>query len=119
MEKTIICTICPMGCRIRVVGEGENILSMDGYTCNRGMEYGKTEFLHPVRILTSTVKTDQKKTPLLPVRSEQPLPKERLFACMEEIRKVVVHGPVKRHDVVIENVCGTGVNIVATGELKQ
>ena len=117
MKKEIICTVCPMGCRIQVEGEGEKIASIEGYSCKRGLIYGETEFTHPVRILTSTVKTDSEKTPLVPVRSNRPIPKEKMFECMDEIRKVCVSAPVKCYDVIIPNVCGTGVDIVATGEL--
>ena len=39
MKKEIICTVCPMGCRITVEGEGENIVSVTGYTCKRGEVY--------------------------------------------------------------------------------
>ena len=53
MEKEIICTVCPMGCHITVTGEGDRVDSITGYTCKRGEEYGKQEFAHPVRILTS------------------------------------------------------------------
>lgn len=71
MEKEIICTVCPMGCHITVTGEGDRVDSITGYTCKRGEEYGKQEFAHPVRILTSTVKLEGADQPLLPVRSEK------------------------------------------------
>ena len=58
MRKEIICTVCPIGCHILAEGTKEEITSIEGYTCNRGKEYGTREFLHPVRILTSTVKVD-------------------------------------------------------------
>lgn len=58
MKKEIICTVCPIGCHILAEGTKEEITSIEGYTCNRGKEYGTREFLHPVRILTSTVKVD-------------------------------------------------------------
>ena len=43
MKKEIICTVCPMGCHITVEGEGEQILSVTGYTCKRGLEYARSE----------------------------------------------------------------------------
>ena len=118
MKKEIICTVCPMGCRILVEGEGENITSVTGYTCKRGEAYATAEFCHPVRILTTTVKTDSEKTPLVPVRSEKPLPKEKIMDCMEVIRAQEVKTPVQVYDVVVENICGTGINIVATGSVN-
>lgn len=117
MRKEIICTICPIGCHISVEGEGEDIVSIKGCSCNRGIEYGKNEFSHPVRILTTTIKvagSDQ----LLPVRSSKPIPKELIMECMEEIKKKTVSGKVKRYDVIISNICGSGADIVATGSLE-
>lgn len=114
MKKEIICTVCPRGCHIQVEGEGEKILSVEGYSCKRGLEYANAEFAHPVRILTTTVKMAGQKNDLLPVRSSKPLPKEKLFDCMALIREAEVKLPVKRYDVVIADICGTGVDIVAT-----
>lgn len=52
--------------------------------------------------------------PLLPVRSEKPVPKELLADCMKVLKAVDVKAPVKRYDVIVENICGCGVNIVAS-----
>lgn len=114
MKKEIICTVCPRGCHIQVTGEGEKILSVEGYSCKRGHEYASTEFAHPVRILTTTVKMEGVQSDLLPVRSNKPVPKEKLFDCMQVIRNTQVQLPVKRYDVIVSDICGTGVDIVAT-----
>jgi len=117
MRKDIICTICPIGCNISVEGEGEEITSIKGYSCNRGIEYGKNEFAHPVRILTTTVKVADSNM-LLPVRSSKPIPKELIMECMEEIKKIEVSAKVKRYEVIIPNICGSAADIVATGNLE-
>ena len=114
MKKEIICTVCPRGCHIQVEGEGDKILSVEGQGCKRGQEYASAEFAHPVRILTTTVKMAGVANDLLPVRSNKPLPKEKILACMEVIRAAQVEAPVNRYDVVIADICGTGVDIVAT-----
>lgn len=114
MKKEIICTVCPRGCHIMVEGEGDKINSVEGYSCKRGLEYASAEFAHPVRILTTTVKMAGVAGDLLPVRSSKPIPKEKLFDCMEVIRKVEASLPVARYDVVVADICGTGVDIVAT-----
>ena len=101
MEKEIICTVCPRGCRILVEGEGENIRQVSGYTCKRGLEYASAEFTHPDH-------------DLLPVRSAKPIPKEKLLDCMEVIRKAEAVPPVALYDVIVPDICGTGVDIVAT-----
>jgi CxxC motif-containing protein len=116
MEKTITCIICPLGCEITVNGEKENVRSMTGQNCKRGEEYARNEFIHPLRILTSTVKVTGSKVPLTAVRTNKPMPKELLFQAMDEIRKVEVPVPVKRGDVIIANILGTGIDIIASGE---
>ena len=117
MKKEIICTVCPRGCRIMVEGDGEQVLSAEGYSCKRGLEYANTEYAHPVRILTTTVLVDGEFSDLLPVRSAQPLPKEKVFECMDVIRGLRVTLPVKCYDVIVSDICGTGVDIVATKTL--
>ena len=118
MKKEIICTVCPRGCHIEVIGNGETVESAEGYGCKRGLEYAENEYAHPVRILTTTVKLDGIDNDLLPVRSEKPLPKEKLFECMEVIKKVSVKTPVNCNDVIVKDICKTGVNIVATKKYK-
>ena len=95
MEKEIICTVCPRGCHIQVEGERETVRQVTGYICKRGLEYATAEFTHPVRILTTTVKLDGEEHDLLPVRSAKPIPKEKLFACMEVIRTAVACGALR------------------------
>ena len=118
MKKEIICTVCPRGCHIMVEGDGEQVLSAEGYSCKRGLEYAGTEYAHPVRILTTTVKIRGRESDLLPVRSALPLPKEKLFDCMAVLRAVEATLPVKCYDVIVSDICGTGVDIVATKTLE-
>lgn len=115
-EKNITCIVCPQGCDISVEGDGKEIRSMKGHNCKRGETYASAEFIHPVRILTSTVKVKGGTIPIVAVRTEKPIPKELLFRGMEEIRKAEAAVPVKRGDVIIPDILGTGVNLVATGE---
>lgn len=118
-EKTITCITCPIGCDIVVRGEGETIASMAGNQCKRGEEYARNEFIHPVRILTTTIRVEgATSTPLVSVRSDKPVPKELLLRCMEEIKAATVNAPVSRYDVIISDILGTGANIRATGAVQ-
>ncbi len=114
MKKEIICTVCPRGCHICVTGNEKTVENLEGYGCKRGIAYATNEYLSPVRILTTIVKIKGVQNDLLPVRSNKPLPKEKLFECMDVIRKVEVELPVKTYDVIVKNICDTGVDIVAT-----
>ncbi len=117
MKKEIICTVCPRGCHILVDGDGKKASSIEGYGCKRGVTYAEAEYSNPVRILTTTVKIEGKEYELLPVRSSAPVPMTKLFDCMEVIKKAVVKAPVKRYDVIVKNICETGVDIVATKDI--
>ena len=88
-EKKIICITCPQGCIITVEGDAASgrIDSVKGFSCPRGKKYAESEFVHPVRILTSSVRSDIRPDCPLPVRTAGPIPKELLFEGMEEIRK--------------------------------
>ena len=119
LQKTITCTVCPMGCVMTVVGDGENIVSVEGYTCKRGEVYARNEYVHPVRIFTSSVRLQGGQEPLVAVRSDRPIPKEELFNCMEALRGVTVSAPVHCGDVIVENILGTGANIIASGESES
>lgn len=117
MEKVIICTVCPRGCHVRVSLDGTQVTDVADYGCKRGKEYAAAEATHPVRILTTTVKIADCPYNLLPVRSNAPVPKELQMECMKAIKAVSVTAPVKAGDVVLPNICGTGVDIVATKAL--
>ena len=114
-EKIITCITCPIGCNIVVRGEGDTISYMEGSRCERGEEYARDEFINPVRILTTTIKVEGADTPLVPVRSDKPVPKELLFECMKIIKSVTVKAPVCRYDILVPDILGTGANICATG----
>lgn len=113
-EQDVICTVCPMGCRIHVKGEGEDISLVEGYGCTRGEKYARSEFVCPVRTLTTTVYVKNGTEPLLAARTAAPVPKAKLFECMEEIRGRVFTAPIAEHEVLIHNIAGTGVDLIAS-----
>lgn len=115
-EKVITCVTCPLGCAITVRGEGGAIESLAGENCKRGIEYARNEFLHPQRILTSLVRVTGSEAPLVSVRSDRPIPKDRMFDIMDEVRGAVAAAPVHIGQILLADVCGTGANIVATAD---
>ena len=114
MKKEIICTVCPVGCRITVEGEGANIASIVGNTCKRGETYAKDEFIAPKRLLTCSVKLEGRDRAMLPIRSSKPLPKEKIMECMEVIRQVKVTAPITVGQVIISDILGTGIDMVSS-----
>ena len=118
MKKEIICTVCPRGCAITVEGCDGKVTSIEGNGCKRGLSFAETEFTAPVRLLTSTVRVAGKENELLPVRTRTPILRDKLFDVMNAIRATTVTLPVKQHDVVIADVCGTGVDVIASRDMQ-
>jgi len=118
MKKVIICTVCPTGCEIEVIGEviGKDVKidSMTGFGCKRGKEFATDEFILPMRIFTSTVKLEDSDELLLPVRSDALVPKDKLFECMKIIRETTIKAPVNRGDILIPNILNLNCNIIAS-----
>ncbi len=117
MIKELICTNCPMGCPLTVEYEDGKILSITGNTCKNGITFGTNEVLCPKRTITSIVKITNRDM-MLSVKSESELPKERIFEFMDIINKTTAKAPVKTGDIIVENIGGTGINIVATKSIK-
>lgn len=117
-KQDIICTVCPMGCRITVTGEGDNIQSVKGFTCQRGEKYARSEFICPVRTLTTTVRVLGGTEETLAVRTSAPVPKAKLFECMEIIRNAAFPAPIKAHQVLIRNLADTGADLIASTERR-
>ncbi len=115
MEKReLICIGCPMGCPLTVTMDGGNVVEVTGNTCPRGKTYAEKEVTNPTRIVTSTVKVDGGDRPFVSVKTKEDIPKGKIFECMKEINQVIAKAPIAIGDVVLENVAGTGVAIVAT-----
>ena len=76
----LICITCPKGCHLRV--DEEKGFAVTGNSCPRGAEYGRNELQHPVRTVTSTVRIQGADLPRLPVKTDRPLAKEKIFDCM-------------------------------------
>jgi len=105
--------MCPLGCRMQVHVEEEELQQVEGERCKKGVTYAEQEVTFPGRILTTTVTTDSPEMPLLPVRSDKAIPKESLIECMKHISKHSVKGSVKVGQTVIENILDLGADIVA------
>lgn len=115
----ICCTTCPSECRISVFSQGAEIIKIEGNGCKRGVVFAKQEMTDPVRTLTSTVLlkgTGQ--TLSIPVKSSQPMPLRSVEAAMKQIRKAVLTSSCRMGDVVIADICGLGLDIVACKTVK-
>jgi len=111
----LVCIVCPIGCHMEV--DIENDYKVTGNQCGRGPLYAKEELTAPKRVVTSTIKIKGGIYNRVPIKTRDPIPKELVFECMKEINKLEVNSPVRMGEVVLEDVLGTGVDIVATRDM--
>ena len=119
----LTCIICPMGCSMEVEVETnasgqKKVLSVKDNGCKRGEQYAAKELINPTRTLTTTIKVEGGQLPLVPVKTAGEVPKASLLQCMEVVRRASCKAPVKRGDVLIYDILGTGVNVVACADIK-
>ncbi len=119
----IICIGCPLGCRMQVRVENNRVTEVSGNTCRKGDSYARQEVIAPTRTLTGTVRISGKaQATMLPCKTAKPVPKQKLFECMAELKEITVKPPVVMGEVIREDIGGTGVALVATksvGTLEQ
>lgn len=109
--KEFICINCPIGCDLRV-SIINNSIFVSGNNCINGEKYGISEVTNPTRVVTSIVKTN--KGNYVSCKTDRPIPKDRIFDVISEIKKMTVNEPIYIKDILIKNVCGLDANIIAT-----
>ena len=114
MEIKLTCIACPMGCPLSVEMDGDKVINVTGNTCPRGKVYGEKEVTNPTRIVTSTVRVSGGESVMVSVKTKEDIPKGKIFDIVKALKDVEIPAPVKIGDVVIAEVAGTGVDIVAT-----
>jgi len=137
MDDRLTCLLCPVGCELEVQREGE-ALNVRGSQCDKGVGFAQDEVLHPKRNLATSIpaRTEAGATGTLPARTEagaagtfpargtaarmisvrlsDRVPRDAIFPILAEIAKLRPPLPVRRGQVLIADVLGTGVNVIAT-----
>ena len=112
--RKLTCINCPMGCRITVTMEGDDIIAVEGNTCKRGFVYACNEVKSPVRTVTTTIKVIGGTVDRVSCKTKEPVPKDKIFEVMEAINKASCKAPVAIGDVLVEDCAGTGIPVIAT-----
>ena len=116
--KQITCITCPIGCRITINVVNE-VYSFSGNKCARGLRFAKNEMISPVRSLTTTVRTSFPHIPVLPVRTNGEVPKEKIKEIIHELSKVVITEKIGIGEIVTANILGTGCDVIATSDMLK
>ncbi len=101
-----------MGCSLHIEEvNGEVVVS--GNTCKRGAMYGKEEFTHPKRCVTTLV--NMASGGVASCKTSTTIPKERIFDMVNFVGTLTVPDDVRIGDVVARDALGLGADIVITG----
>ena len=112
-ERNLTCIVCPRGCSITVsFADAGKIQNISGFACPRGRDYAENECTHPMRTVTSTVRVCDGS--VISVKTSAPVPKEMIFEVMQKINETKAPSGAKIGDVVISDVLGLSVDIIAT-----
>lgn len=117
--RELICINCPLGCSLTVTMENGEVKKVEGNTCKKGEAYGKKEVTNPTRIVTSSVKVKDGILPVVSVKTASDIPKGKIAQCARALKSVTVQAPVHIGDLVLPDVCGTGVDIIATKNMEH
>lgn len=118
-KKHFVCVVCPIGCEIDVVHDGGKIISTEGNKCEKSEEFVSQELVEPMRILTTTVRIEASKWPVVPVRTDKAVPKRLFPRIMRQLRRIKLQAPVNMLDVVVSDVAGTGANVITTRTMPR
>lgn len=114
----LICISCPRGCHLSVEKvAGEIIVS--GNSCPRGEKYAVDELTNPLRTLTTTLKIASVRYERLPVISSSPIPKDRIMDAVKALKNIEVKTPIKLGDVVVKNILGLDIDILASKTIEE
>ncbi len=118
MQRKYICIRCPQGCEVTTTLDGNGaITEITGNSCKLGIDYVKAESTDPRRTLTTTVMVEGGRHPLCPVWTEKPIPKDKILKAADELRGIKLKAPVMANQIILENIAGTGINVIASTDI--
>ena len=117
--RELTCIGCPLGCSLKVTMEQTEVTAVTGNTCPRGAAYAKKEVTDPTRIVTSTVRVSGGNAAMVSCKTAEDIPKDKIFDVTAALKTVTADAPIHIGDVLIADVCGTGVAVVATKNIEK
>ena len=119
MSREMICINCPMGCHLTVDDSDKSNVKVTGNTCPRGVTYAVNEVTAPKRMVTGSVKATGGSIPMVSVKTREAIPKGLIFDSLETLKTVTLTAPVHIGDVVVADICGCGVDFIATKNVEK
>ena len=113
-SESLICIGCPVGCLITAKKQEDGSFSVTGNTCKKGEEYALNEMTHPKRGVTFVVNVSGGCADVVSVKTAVEIPKDKIWDCVKELKQLTYPAPICAGEVLVENIAGTGVAVVAT-----
>jgi len=110
----LTCVLCPVGCELEVARDASGELEVQGNQCDKGVPFAVEEILRPNRNLATSVPLKGAAAKMVSVRLSGPVARDMIFPILAEIAKLRPEAPVRRGQVLIVNVLGTGADVIAT-----
>ncbi len=113
----LICVVCPLGCNLSVVRDDDSIQVKGG--CKKGEKYAKEEIVNPRRVVTTTLRIKNGVYRRVPVRTSSPVPRDKIPELMKFLSSLEVEAPQRRGDIIVKNLWGEGVDLIATRTVER
>lgn len=115
-QQIFTCINCPIGCQLTVRLENGEVAEVSGNQCARGLSYAKQEAVRPLRMVTAVAPVEGSPVPIS-LKTESPIPKESIAPTMAAVRGLKLRLPIQMGQVLLKDVAGTGVDLIATKAL--
>lgn len=115
----LTCILCPVGCELEVERDPAGGALVRGNQCDKGVPFAVEEVLRPKRNLATSVPVKGAAARLVSVRLSRPVPREMIFPILAVIAGLRPEAPVRRGQVLIADVLGTGADVIATRTVED
>ncbi|MDY6012239.1 DUF1667 domain-containing protein [Clostridium sp.] len=117
-DMNLVCLACDHSCNLTINIDNSKIVSVSGNKCKNGIYYAKKECIVPSRVITTVICVDNGTSKTVPVKSEIDVPKSLICNILKELKDLRVNAPINTGDIIKENICNTGINIIATKSVE-
>lgn len=116
MIKKLTCIVCPNGCQLEIDDVTQKVT---GNKCPRGVPFAISELTNPRRSITSTVRTILPEYPVIPVRTDGEIAKEKISDLMFLLKSVVIKEYLPIGTIIIHNVFESNINVITTANMQK
>jgi CxxC motif-containing protein len=113
LSDRLTCVLCPVGCELEVAGSKDSP-EVRGNQCEKGVDFAIEEVLNPKRNLATSVPLRNRPAIMVSVRLSARVPRELVFPILAEIAGLRPDPPVRRGQVLIPDVLGSGADVIVT-----